>query len=110
LRDTEFYSVSALIDDVSSAVKSDKALPSDPIATALLATAIRQAATEKPSAVGGTPELAKAVSGKVYQFNDNALHVKNFTLNFLESDSSWVITTYPGKADRSPGRYRVGGA
>jgi CubicO group peptidase (beta-lactamase class C family) len=105
LRDTEFYSVSALIDDVSSAVKSDKALPSDPIATALLATAIRQAATEKPSAVGGTPELAKAVSGKVYQFNDNALHVKNFTLNFLESDSSWVITTYPGKADRSPGRF-----
>jgi hypothetical protein len=26
-------------------------------------------------------------------------------LNFLESDSSWVITTYPGKTDGSPGRF-----
>jgi len=105
LRDNEFYSVSGLIDDISGAVKSDTALPADPIAKALLAAAIRQAATEKPSAVAGTPELAKAVSGKVYRFDDNALHVKNFTLNFLESDSSWVITTYPGKTDRNPGRF-----
>jgi hypothetical protein len=71
----------------------------------LLATAIRRAATEKPSAVGGTPELAKAVSGKTYQFNDNALHVKDFTLNFLDSDSSWVITSYTGKADRPTNRF-----
>ncbi len=84
LRDTEFYSVSGLIDDISSAVKSDTSLPADPIAKALLAAVIRQAATEKPSAVGDTPELAKAVSGKTYQFDDNVLHVKSFTLNFFE--------------------------
>jgi hypothetical protein len=106
LRDTEFYSASGLIDDISSAVKSDTALPAaDPIAKALLTAAIRQAATEKPSAVGGTPELAKAVSGKAYQFNDNVLHVRGFTLNFLDSDSSWVITTYTGKADRPTDRF-----
>jgi CubicO group peptidase (beta-lactamase class C family) len=106
LGDTEFYSASRLIDDISSAVKSDAALPAgDPIAKALLATAIRQAATEKPSAVGGTPELAKAVSGKAYQFNDNVLRVKSFTLNFLDSDSSWVITTSTGKADRPTDRF-----
>ena len=106
LRDTEFYSASGLIDDISSAVKSDTALPAaDPIAKALLTAAIRQAATEKPSAVGGTPELAKAVSGKTYQFSDNALRVKSFTLNFLDSDSSWVITTYTGKADRPTDRF-----
>ncbi len=103
---TEFYSASGLIDDISSAVKSDTSLPAaDPIAKALLATAIRQAATERPSAVGGTPELAKAVSGKTYQFNDNVLHVKSFMLNFLDSDSSWVVTTYTRKADRPTERF-----
>jgi CubicO group peptidase (beta-lactamase class C family) len=105
LRDTEFYSVSALIDDVSKAVKSDRPLPADPIAKALLTNAIQQAATEKPSAVGGTPELVKAVSGKTFQFADNILRVKSFTLNFLDSDSSWVITTYTDKAERSTGRF-----
>ena len=105
LRDTEFYSASGLIDDIPRAVKSDTSLPADPIAKALLATAIRQAATEKPSALGGTPELAKAVSGKTYQFDDNVLRVKSFTLNFLDSDSSWVITTHSGKAERPTDRF-----
>jgi CubicO group peptidase (beta-lactamase class C family) len=105
LRDNEFYSVSGLIDDISSAVKSDTALPADLIAKTLLAAAIRQAATEKPSALGGTPELANAVSGKTYQFNDNELRVKSFTLNFFDSDSSWVITTYTDKADRPTDRF-----
>jgi CubicO group peptidase (beta-lactamase class C family) len=102
LRDTEFYSASGLIDDISSAVKSDKPLPDDPIAKALLTEAIRRAATEKPCAIGGTPELAKAVSGKVYNFFDNKLRLKSFTLNFYDSDSSWVITTY---TDKGNGRF-----
>jgi CubicO group peptidase (beta-lactamase class C family) len=105
LRDNEFYSSSGLIDDISSAVKSETSLAADPIAKALLAGAIRQAATEKPSTVGGTPELAKAVSGRTYQFDDNVLRVKSFTLNFLDSDSSWVITTYTGKAERPTDRF-----
>ncbi|WOH68456.1 serine hydrolase [Bradyrhizobium sp. BWA-3-5] len=104
LRDNEFYSVSGLIDDISRAVKSDKPLPADPIAAALLTSAIQLAATEKPSAVGGTPELVKMVSGKTYQFS-NILRVKNFTLNFLGSDSSWVITTYTDKTDRPTERF-----
>jgi CubicO group peptidase (beta-lactamase class C family) len=105
LRDTEFYSISSLIEDVSKAVKSDKPLPADPIAKALLTNAIHLAATEKPSAVGGMPELVKTVSGKTYQFSDNVLRVKNFTLNFLDSDSSWVITTYTGKPEGSTDRF-----
>jgi len=105
LRDTEFYSASALIDDLAKAVKSDKPLPADPIARALLGNAIHQAAIEKPSAVGGTPELVKAVSGKTFQFVDNVLRVKSFTLNFLDTDSSWVITTYTDKAERATARF-----
>jgi hypothetical protein len=77
----------------------------DPIATAVLTSAIRQAATERPSPVGSTPDLARVVSGKVYEFADNALHVKNFTLNFYDSDSSWVITTNTGRTDRPTERF-----
>jgi CubicO group peptidase (beta-lactamase class C family) len=99
LRDDEFYSASRLVDDISNSVKSDKPLPPDPIAQSLLAGSIRQAATEKPTSVGGTPELARAISGKIYRFSDNELRIRTFLLNFFDSDSSWEITTSTGRAD-----------
>jgi hypothetical protein len=105
LRDDEFYSASRLIDDISKSVKSDTPLPSDPIAKSLLAASLRQATTEKPSSVAGIPELAKAISGKTFQLDQNELRVKTFTLNFFDSDSSWVITTDTGKSDRPTERF-----
>jgi len=45
-----------LIDAVSGAVKSESALPPNPSAVEQLANAIRDAAVEKPTAVGPTPE------------------------------------------------------
>jgi CubicO group peptidase (beta-lactamase class C family) len=104
LRDDEYYSIARLVDEVSGAVKSDQPLPADPIATALLANAIEKAATDKPSAVGGTPELVNAISGKTYRFADNVLHVKSLTLNFFESDSSWVVIVHTGKPERPTAR------
>lgn len=97
LRDDEFYPVARLIDDISRAVKADQSLPPDPVSQALLAAAIRQAATEKPSAVSAAPDLAKEISGKAFQLTDNELHVKSFTLNFFDQDSSWEIATDTGK-------------
>jgi CubicO group peptidase (beta-lactamase class C family) len=97
LRDDEFYPVARLIDDISRAVKADRSLPPDPISQALLAAAIRQAATEKRSAVSASPDLAKEISGKAFQLTDNELHVKSFTLHFFDQDSSWEITTDTGK-------------
>jgi hypothetical protein len=105
LRDDEFYSASRLIDDIAGSVKSDSALPADPIAKSLLAAAIHQAATEKPAAVGGLPELAKAISGKTYKLDYNKLKVRTFALNFFDSDSSWEITTDPDNPERPPGRF-----
>jgi len=99
LRDDEFYSTSRLVDDITKSVKSDKPLPPDPIAQTLLAASIRAAATEKPTAVGGTPELAQAISGRVYRLSDNKLRIRTFLLNFFDSDSSWEITTSTGRAD-----------
>jgi hypothetical protein len=100
----EPYLSSELIDDISNAVESYEPLPADPIAKWRLAIAIRQAATETPFAVG-PPKLAKAVSGKAYEFADNVLHLKTFTLNFLDSDSSWVVTTDTGNAERPTVRF-----
>lgn len=113
LNDTEFYSASSLVDDISSAVRSDQPLPDNPVAQALLAKAVQHAAEEKPYVVAHTPELAKAISGKLYSFVDNTLRVKSFTLNFYDSDSSWVITTYGANGNNRfsglfglDGRYR----
>ncbi len=105
LRDDEFYSASRLINEISNSVKSDTPLPTDPVARSLLAASIRQAAAERPSSVGGIPELAEAISGKTMQFDPNELHIKTVTLNFLDSDSSWVATTDTGKPDRPTERF-----
>ena len=105
LRDDEVFPTSRLIDDIASAVKSDTPLPADPVASSLLAAALRLAATERPSAVGPVPELAKAISGKRFELEKNELKVKTFTLNFFDSDSSWEITTDTGKPDRPTERF-----
>jgi CubicO group peptidase (beta-lactamase class C family) len=105
LRDDEFYPNSRLINEISSTVKSEKPLPPDPVAASLLAATIRQAAAERPSPVGATPELAKAISGKTFQLDTNTLRVKSFTLNFFDTDSSWEITTDTGKPDRPTERF-----
>jgi hypothetical protein len=98
LRDDEAYPIRRLIDDIAGSAKSDTPLPADPVAQGLLTAAIRVAATEKPSAVGPTPDLAREISGKTFKFTtDNELHVKSFALNFFDQDSSWEITTDTGK-------------
>jgi hypothetical protein len=71
---------STLIDGVTAAVKSEATLPPNPEAGELLANAIKDATVEKPSAVGPTPELASAISGKSYRFPDNELGLKSLIL------------------------------
>ena len=105
LRDDEFYSASRLIDDISNSVKSESPLPPDPIAKELLAASIRQAATERPAAVGGTSELAKAISGKTFRLDANVMRVQTFSVNFSSSDSSWTIVTDTGKPDQPTERF-----
>lgn len=76
----EYVQRGALIDGVTAAAKSDTALPPDPDAAQRLAHAIEDAAVEKPTAVGPTPELASAISGKTYKFPENELGLKSVTL------------------------------
>jgi CubicO group peptidase (beta-lactamase class C family) len=106
--DDEFYPVRRLIDDISRSVKSDTPLPADPVAQSVLAASIRAAATEKPSPIGETPELAKAISGKTWQLAKNELYLKSFALNLVGENPSWEIVTDTGKPDK-PGE-RLAGA
>jgi len=94
-----------LIDDIVAAVKSDQPLPPDPVAQSLLAASILQAATERTSPPGETPELAKQISGKTYQLDSNILKVKTFVLNLTDADPSWVITTETNRADRPTAQF-----
>jgi len=55
-------------------------LPPNPGSEGQLASAIRDAATEKPTHVGPTPDLASAISGKTYKFPANELGLKSFAL------------------------------
>jgi CubicO group peptidase (beta-lactamase class C family) len=103
--DDEFYPVRRLIDDISRSVKSDAPLPPDPVAQSVLAASIRAAASEKPSPIGETPELAKAVSGKTWQLAKNDLDAKSFSLNLAGENPTWEIITHTGKPDNPTERF-----
>lgn len=70
-----------LIDAVSGAVKSQSALPPNPDAGKQLADAVKDAAIEKPAAVGPASEIASAISGKTYKFPDDDVGLKSFMLD-----------------------------
>ncbi|NKI70052.1 serine hydrolase [Collimonas pratensis] len=70
----------ALINAVSGAVKSESALPPNPNAVEQLSNAIKDAAIEKPTAVGPTPAIAATISGKIYKFPDNELGLRSLSL------------------------------
>jgi CubicO group peptidase (beta-lactamase class C family) len=66
-------SMKGFIDAVAATVKSASALPPNPDAAEQLAIAIKDAATEKPTAIGPTSAIASAVSGKTYKFSEGSL-------------------------------------
>ncbi|WP_189407124.1 serine hydrolase [Mesorhizobium sp. M1A.F.Ca.ET.072.01.1.1] len=74
----------ALIDAVSGAVKSQSALPPDPDGAKQLASAIQDAATQKPTPVGPVSEIASSISGKIYKFHDDEVGLKSFTLDLAD--------------------------
>jgi len=82
----EYVNRTNLIDTVAAAAKSDAALPPNPDAAEALANAIKDAAVEKATAVGPTPELASAISGKTYQFPSNDIGLKSLTLYLTGPD------------------------
>lgn len=104
---SDFYPFGVVIDLISGAVKSETALAPSPEGASLLADAIGQVSTEKPSEVGAVPETAAAISGKVYTFPGNALGLKSLALTLTGSEPRVDVEFY----DRNPTRpsRKVGG-
>ncbi len=82
----DFCPFRKLANEISAAVKSDNALPAAPEATADLAAAVKEAATETQSPVGAVPEIAAAISGKTYSFPPSPLGIRAITLYLTDAD------------------------
>ncbi|QDW38414.1 serine hydrolase [Bradyrhizobium sp. KBS0727] len=94
----DFYSFGAVTDFISAAVKSETALAPSPDGADLLASAVREVSTEKPSEVGVAPDTAAAISGKVFTFRGNALGLKSLSLTLAGSQPRVDLEFY----DRDP--------
>lgn len=95
--DDEYYPTSRLIDDIIAAVRSDRALPPDPIGQSALAASIGSASKERKLPIGGTPALQQTVSGRTYHMEDNDLHITTISLRLTGDDPMWVPATNSGK-------------
>jgi CubicO group peptidase (beta-lactamase class C family) len=113
------YSLDTLVNLVAGAAKSDKPLPQNPPALAHLASRVQDAATEKPTSGSDASELAKAISGKVYHFTDNALRLSSLSVDLVGPNPSYEYVNYasqPGAPTEQfggpiglDGAYRIGG-
>jgi CubicO group peptidase (beta-lactamase class C family) len=97
--DDEYYPVVRLIDDIVAAVRSDQALPPDPIGQSALAASIAAAANGQPVPSGVTPALQETVSGCTYQLDENRFHITTISVRLTGKDPMWVLATNSGKPD-----------
>ncbi|MFB9263225.1 serine hydrolase domain-containing protein [Bradyrhizobium erythrophlei] len=87
----DYCSFGKVAGDIADAVKSDAALPADPVGANLLASELRNVATEKPSAVGQAPPTAAAIAGKTYRFPSNALRVRALALSLTDQPARYEL-------------------
>ncbi|HEY2529825.1 MAG TPA: serine hydrolase [Xanthobacteraceae bacterium] len=89
--DHEYYPIYRLIDDIVAAVRSDDALPPDPIGQSTLAASSAAAANERALPVVGTPGLQLA--GRTYRLDENRFHITTLTLRLTGEEPMWVLAT-----------------
>lgn len=89
-----FCGFGKVADMISRAVRSDTPLPANPDGTGQLTKAIADAATERRTAVGTTPALATAISGKTYKFADGPLGIKSLTLHLSDGEPRYQVESY----------------
>ncbi|HSS85238.1 MAG TPA: hypothetical protein VLL30_15860, partial [Reyranella sp.] len=109
---TPKYTLSAVLDRLKAAVKSEGALPPDPAALALLADKTREVAQEARTQSAPPSPLAGVISGKVYRLQPNRLGVSSFSLTFENGAASYAYEV-GGQRFGGPvgldGLFRVGG-
>jgi CubicO group peptidase (beta-lactamase class C family) len=109
---TSKYPLSAVLDRLKAAVKSDGTLPEDPTALALLADKTREVAQEVRTQSTPPSPLAAAISGRVYRLHPNRLGATSFSLTFENGAASYVYEV-GGQRFGGPvgldGLFRIGG-
>jgi hypothetical protein len=104
--DYESFPALRLINYIIDAARSITPLPPDAAGEALLATAIRDAATQQPSSpTGAPPALAQEISGKIYRFEKNELRAETLSLNLVAADPTWETTVASAQPDAPPERF-----
>jgi CubicO group peptidase (beta-lactamase class C family) len=99
------YGFEALVGHVEAAVKSDAALPPDPLAMAGLAERLRETTPEKPAPVGGLSDLAKTISGRTYRLEANPPGITSLTLKLEGPQASYEYEVSDRQTAVPPGRY-----
>ena len=102
---TQDRSLDKMVDYVAGCVKSDAPLPENPSAYSLLSSRVQDAATEKPSPVGDVPPIANVISGKVYYFADNSLHLNSISLNLSDPNPSYEYQVKTGRSGAPLARF-----
>jgi CubicO group peptidase (beta-lactamase class C family) len=107
------YHLSAVLDRLKAAVKSDTALPEDPAALALLADKTKEVTQEvRTQAAGAPPPIASAISGKVYHLQPNRLRLSSLSFTFEKGAATYAFEV-DGKRYGGPigldGLYGIGG-
>jgi CubicO group peptidase (beta-lactamase class C family) len=95
--DDEYYPMGRLIDDIVAAVRSDSALPRDPIGQSVLTASIGAAANAHTLPVGDTSALQQTVSGRTYRLDENDFHLTTISLRLTGEDPMWILATNSGK-------------
>jgi CubicO group peptidase (beta-lactamase class C family) len=79
---------------IYKAVKSDSSLPADATSAKLLAAAILDVSTQKPTTVVTIPNIAATISGKIYHFPPNKIGVRSLSLVLADSELHYDIEVY----------------
>jgi len=96
--DEKRYPMTALIDQILSAAKSDKPLAPDPEGEAALTASLLKAATEKVTAVvGPASDLMATVANKTWRFGDNELRIRAVGLKLAGESLTFALTIYSDK-------------
>jgi hypothetical protein len=107
------YRLTAVIDHLTAAVKSDAAVAEDAASLALLDQKIRYVLEEaRVNAADTAPPIASAVSGKIYRLEPNMLRLSSISFTF-DGDTAAYAYDVDGKRYGGPvgldGFYGIGG-
>jgi CubicO group peptidase (beta-lactamase class C family) len=95
------YPIENVIDHLTGAVKSERAMEANPQALALLREKIKEAATEKASAiVSRTPALAREISGKTFRLEGDNWGWKELRLH-LGDAPSYEVVSHPARESQA---------